>query len=229
MTHLVRQRARLCVYLIAIVVAIVWRSNAVTTAANDIVIYANDVPDSSVFGGWSKVSDATAAGGVKLATADNAAATVDPPIASPTSYFDVSFQAPANTPYTVWLRLQATANSKYNDSLWVQFSNALVNGTSIYALNTTSALLVNLATDSSATSVNGWGWQNTAYWLTQPTTLTFATSGTHTIRLQVREDGRSEERRVGKECRSRWKPQQEHEKQAVGTTGIEQKRRSARG
>src|SRR5206468_121391 len=27
------------------------------------------------------------------------------------------------------------------------------------------------------------------YWLTQPTTVTFATSGTHTIRVQVREDG----------------------------------------
>ena len=35
----------------------------------------------------------------------------------------------------------------------------------------------------------GWGWVNGAYWLSQPTTLTFAGSGSHTLRIQVREDG----------------------------------------
>jgi len=62
-------------------------------------------------------------------------------------------------------------------------------GSSIYPMNTTSGLDVNLATDSAAGSLNRWGWQNTAYWLSQPTTVTFATSGTHTMRIQVREDG----------------------------------------
>jgi hypothetical protein len=85
--------------------------------------------------------------------------------------------------------MQATGNSKLNDSVWVQFSDALANGSSIYPLNSTSGLLVNLATDSTAASLNGWGWWNTAYWLSQPTTVTFATSGTHTLRIQVREDG----------------------------------------
>lgn len=42
---------------------------------------------------------------------------------------------------------------------------------------------------STASSVNGWGWQNTAYWVTQATTVSFAASGTHTLRVQVREDG----------------------------------------
>jgi hypothetical protein len=50
-------------------------------------------------------------------------------------------------------------------------------------------LNVNLATDATGASDNRWGWQNTAYWLSQPTTVTFATSGTHTLRIQVREDG----------------------------------------
>jgi len=44
------------------------------------------------------------------------------------------------------------------------------------SLCTTSGLLVNLA-------IGG------AHWLSQPTTLTFASSGSHTLRLQVREDG----------------------------------------
>ena len=58
-------------------------------------------------------------------------------------------------------------------------------------MNTTSGLVVNLATDTSGTSLAGWGWQNGAYWLSQATTVTFPTSGTHTIRLQTREDGLS--------------------------------------
>ena len=50
-------------------------------------------------------------------------------------------------------------------------------------------MLVNLATDSTASSLDRWGWQNTAYWLSQATTVSFANSGTHTLRIQVREDG----------------------------------------
>ena len=53
----------------------------------------------------------------------------------------------------------------------------------------TSALIVNLATSISGKSLSGWGWQNGAYWLTQTATLTFAGTGTHTLRIQVREDG----------------------------------------
>ena len=101
----------------------------------------------------------------------------------------MTFNATAGTPYTLWLRLQATGNSKFNDSLWVQFSDALASGSPAYPINTTSGLLVNLATDATAGSLNAWGWQNAAYWLSQATTVTFANSGTHTLRIQVREDG----------------------------------------
>src|SRR6185295_12998091 len=38
-------------------------------------------------------------------------------------------------------------------------------------------------------SLKGWGWQDGAYWLNQTTTIKFATTGTHTIRVQTREDG----------------------------------------
>jgi hypothetical protein len=157
----------------------------------DIVIYASDVPTASLSGAWAFVADGSAAAGVKLKTADGAAGSVviDPPLASPTHYFDVTFSAPANTTYTLWLRMQAEANSKLNDSLWVQFSDALTGGAPNYRMNTTSALLVNLATDAGATSLNHWGWRNTAYWLSQPTAVTFFLSGTHTLRIQLREDG----------------------------------------
>jgi hypothetical protein len=160
-----------------------------TAAAPNIVIYASDIPAAGLHGTWTVASDATAASGTKLITPDAGWASTSTPLATPADYIEVTFNAPANTPYAIWLRLQALNNSKYNDSIWVQFSDALANGSAVYALNSTSALDVNLATDASATSLNGWGWQNGAYWLSQPTTVSFASSGTHTIRIQVREDG----------------------------------------
>src|SRR5205823_6313897 len=82
-----------------------------------------------------------------------------------------------------------TGNSKYNDSVWVQFSDARSNGSGIYQVNTASALLVNLSTDASASSLNEWGWQDAAYWFSEATAVTFVSSGSHTLRIQVREDG----------------------------------------
>ncbi len=152
-------------------------------SASNIVIYASDVASGGIHG-WSKVSAAGSPNSVKLVSADAGAPTVDTALASPSSYVDVTFNAVAGTPYRFWIRLQATGNSKYNDSIWVQFS-----GTSSYPIGSTSGLLVNLATDGSASSLSGWGWQNTAYWLSQPTAITFSTTGTQTVRVQVREDG----------------------------------------
>jgi phospholipase D-like protein len=157
--------------------------------SGDVVIYASDIPAGSRHGSWTTASDATSPNGVELATPDAGVANTANALASPTDFVDVTFSANAGTPYTIWLRLKALANSKFNDSIWVQFSDAQVNGSSIYPLNSTSGLLVNLATDSTGGSLNNWGWQNTAYWLSQPTTVTFPTTGTHTLRIQVREDG----------------------------------------
>jgi len=157
--------------------------------AGNVVIYASDVTTAAIHGSWSKATDATSPGSVKLVTPDNGVANPNNPLASPTDYFDVAFNADANTPYTIWLRLKATANSKFNDAVWVQFSDALAGGAPVYRLNSTSGLLANLATDAGASSLNNWGWQNSAYWLSQATTLTFANSGSHTLRVQIREDG----------------------------------------
>jgi regulation of enolase protein 1 (concanavalin A-like superfamily) len=157
-------------------------------AAADIVIYASDVPTSARHGSWQTAADSTSPNGVKLVTSDTGVSNTDNPLAFPAHYFDVSFSPEAGTPYRIWVRMNALGNSKWNDAVWVQFSGALANGSPVYPLNSTSGLLVNLATDSSASSLNGWGWENTAYWLSQPTTLTFG-SGPQTLRIQVREDG----------------------------------------
>ena len=124
-----------------------------------------------------------------MVTSDLGASNANAPLATPVDYVDVAFSANAGTPYTLWLRLRALADSKFNDSLWVQFSDANVNGSPAYGMNGSSGLLVNLATDSTGSSLSGWGWQNGAYWLSQAVTVTFPSSGSHTIRIQVREDG----------------------------------------
>jgi regulation of enolase protein 1 (concanavalin A-like superfamily) len=157
--------------------------------ATNVVIYGADIPAAALHGAFVKASDATSPSSVKVATADNGVSYANNPLASPADYVDVTFNAEANTPYTVWLRLKATANSKYNDSLWLQFSDALSGGAPVYPIGSTQGLMVNLATDGSASSLNNWGWQNTAYWLSQATTVSFAGSGAHTLRIQIREDG----------------------------------------
>jgi len=155
----------------------------------NVVIYASDIPAAGRHGSWTTATDATSPANTKLSTPDNGIANTSSALASPTDYVDVTFTANAGTPYTLWLRLKALTNSKFNDSLYVQFSDAQAGGSSIYGLNTTSGLLVNLATDSTGGSLQGWGWANGAYWLSQATTVTFAGGGSHTLRIQVREDG----------------------------------------
>jgi len=139
----------------------------------------------SVAVGWTNPNDCTQ----PLSTADAGWASLNQAVASPAQYFEQTFTAGPGA-YHIWLRLRALNNSKWNDAVWVQFSDALDgNGQPLYRIGTTTGLLVNLATDAAAGSLNGWGWQDGAYWLNQTTTVRYATSGPHTIRVQVREDG----------------------------------------
>src|SRR5262245_16055186 len=92
-------------------------TSTVATAADDIVLYASDA--SNIHGNWQRGSDATAAGGQYIYSRDKGW-NVSIPLAAPAHYFDVQFAAPANVPYHVWLRLQASKNSKNNDSVFAQ-------------------------------------------------------------------------------------------------------------
>jgi PKD domain len=162
---------------------------AAQTAATNIVIYASDVLSSNVHGAWTTAADSTSPNGIKLVSPNAGQSAITTPLVAPADYIDIPFDAVPGTPYTLWMRLQAQSNSKWNDSLYVQFSDAQSGGGQVYPLDSTSALVVNLATSNSGKSLSGWGWQNGAYWLTQTATLTFAGTGTHTLRIQVREDG----------------------------------------
>jgi endonuclease/exonuclease/phosphatase family metal-dependent hydrolase len=175
------------VVLAAVAISAVGGERRVDAAAEEIVLYASEA--SVVRGNWGAASSSTAAGGQTMRSNDYGFSSADVPQASPANYFEMSFDAPAGTTYRVWLRLRATGNSKWNDAVWVQFNDAITtSGSAIYRIGSTHALMVNLERCNSC-GTSGWGWQNTAYWLSQTTTIRFASSGRHTIRVQTREDG----------------------------------------
>ena len=114
----------------------------------DVVLYASDAVN--LHGNWARVPDATAAGGQMMSSADRGGAWTGSPQAAPADYFDFTFVAPADTNYHIWIRLRAAANSKYNDSLFAQFSDSRDStGAAVFGLGSTSGLTVNLATDGS--------------------------------------------------------------------------------
>jgi endonuclease/exonuclease/phosphatase family metal-dependent hydrolase len=159
----------------------------VHAAASEIVLYAADA--ASVRGHWAATASSGAAASRSMKSADQGFSSANAPLAAPSHYFELSFDADAGTTYRVWLRLRAEGNSKWNDAVWVQFNDSTTpGGNAVYRIGTTSGLMVNLERCSGCGTAN-WGWQNTAYWLSQETAVRFAASGRHTLRVQTREDG----------------------------------------
>ena len=145
---------------------------AAPTVPTTIVRYA---ADATVHGNWSVGTDATAATGRALVSADRGWANTTAALASPSDYFEVTFTAPAATPYHIWLRMKAGGNAKVNDSVFAQFSDARdSNGSAIYGIGTTDSIVINLSTADGDASLSGWGWQDGLYWLAQTTVVTFA-------------------------------------------------------
>jgi hypothetical protein len=160
---------------------------ALSTSASappDIVLRASEATLRA--GAWTVVADPTAAGGSALRNPDAGAAKLAAPLANPTSYFELTFDAAAATPYHLWIRGKADKNSWANDSVYVQFADDL-GPTATFGRGTTSAATVSIE-DCTNCGVAGWGWQDQAYGALAPN-LVFDRAGQHTIRVQVREDG----------------------------------------
>jgi endonuclease/exonuclease/phosphatase family metal-dependent hydrolase len=153
----------------------------------DIVLYAADV--TVMQGNWTRTQSSSANPTGTMSSADVGWSAVSAPVVAPAHYFEIAFQAPADTVYHVWLRLRGAGDSKWNESVWVQFSDALLpTGSPIYGVGSSSALLVNLE-GCNECGVSDWGWRDSSYWLKQSALIKFASSGLHTIRVQTREDG----------------------------------------
>ena len=156
----------------------------------EIVLYASEA---AAFGSWRVMADPSAAGGARVWNPDAGAAKLFPAQAAPPSYIELTFTAEAGTPYRLWLRGRADQNSWANDSVFVQFSDAVdVNGAALWSIGTTSSTWVSLE-ECTGCAVSGWAWQDNGYGSmgTLGPLVRFANTGTHTIRIQVREDGMS--------------------------------------
>jgi hypothetical protein len=152
----------------------------------DIVLYAKDA--SAIAGNWQAIADSSAAGGTRLWNPDAGVPKITTPSANPPSYFELTFTASAGVPYHLWLRMKADNDFWGNDSVWLQFSDSVdVSGNPVWRTGSTSGTWVGLE-DCSGCGVQGWGWNDNGYGVAG-TPVTFATTGTHTVRIQQREDG----------------------------------------
>jgi exonuclease III len=154
----------------------------------EVVLYASEA---AAFGAWHLVADPTAAGGALMATPNAGAPKLTAALAAPASYLDLTFAADAGIGYRLWLRGKAEQNSWANDSVYVQFSDAVdAAGASVWPIGTALATSVSLE-ECSNCGVSGWGWQDNGWGSagTLGPLVQFAQSGSHTIRIQVREDG----------------------------------------
>jgi 3',5'-cyclic AMP phosphodiesterase CpdA len=158
---------------------------SLNSASPDVVLYAANA--TVRVGAWNLVDDPTAAGGAALRNPDLGAAKLTTPLASPSTYFELTFDVVAGQPYHLWIRGKADKNSWANDSVYVQFADDTGTPTAPYGRGTTSAAAVSIE-DCSGCNVAGWGWQDQAYGAFAAD-IVFDRSGTHTIRIQPREDG----------------------------------------
>jgi len=171
-----------------------WPGNVATAnlqvpvGTREIVLYAAEA--SQISGTWRIVADPSAAGGARIANPDANAAKVSAPLANPVNYFELTFEAEAGLAYHLWLRGKADKNNWANDSVFVQFSDSVgATGAPLNRIGTTGGATVSIE-DGTGGGLANWGWADDSYGgVAGP--MYFATSGTHTVRIQVREDGLS--------------------------------------
>jgi endonuclease/exonuclease/phosphatase family metal-dependent hydrolase len=140
---------------------------------------------------WRIVDDASAAGGRALINVDLGEPKRGVALPTPASYVDVTFLADANTAYRLWIRGKAKADLWTNDSLFVQFSDAIdAAGQPIFRIGSASSTWWSLE-ELVNQGERGWGWQDNGFGSLDAAgpSIRFATTGPHTLRLQQREDG----------------------------------------
>jgi regulation of enolase protein 1 (concanavalin A-like superfamily) len=119
---------------------------------------------------------------------DKGKSKITPALAAPVNYFEATFTAMAGVPYHLWIRMRAQANSLSNDSVSAQFSDAVdAFGSPHYRIGEAAGAEV-VQQDGASGSISGWGWADNGFGNFGPD-IYFATTGTHTIRVQQRTDG----------------------------------------
>jgi hypothetical protein len=156
-----------------------------TAAGDDVVLWAADAP---IVAGWTRTVDASAAGGARLQSPDLGVAKLTAPLASPSKYFELTFNALAGRGYRLWIRGKAQSNTYVNDSAFVQFDRSVdQTGRAVYRIGGTDATVYSVE-DCSGCGLAGWGWADNGYG-SNGALIYFDTTGPQRIRVQVREDG----------------------------------------
>ena len=156
----------------------------------EIVLYAARNP--ALSGAWAIEADTSAADGSKLRHPNAGVAKLSTPLAAPTNYFELTFNAVAGRPYRLWMRGKADSNNWANDSVFIQFDRSVdANSAPVWRIGTTSAAEYNLE-DCTGCGMSGWGWQDNGWGIdTLGPVVYFEADGPQTIRVQTREDGLS--------------------------------------
>ena len=179
-----RQQALRCIRILAAAILLLSPGLA---AAQDIVLYSNNVQ--TVRGNWALAASSSGAGGQRMASADQGWSSLNNPHSNPTNYFEATFDAQAWVQYRIWVRARATGDSKWNDSVWLQFTDSLdSSGNAVYRTGTAQAMLINLEACNGC-GEGSWGWSGGAWWVSQPVSVQFPSTGSRSIRVQTREDG----------------------------------------
>lgn len=160
-----------------------------TSDAPSVVLWTATAPGRTLLGNWRDLPDATAAGGQALWNENFGQAKITPAFAAPATRFEATFVARADTAYHLWVRLRAQGNAAGNDSVHVQFNDSVTaTGGSTLQIGSTSSAEVILQAGPGDAGVSGWGWADNG-WGTPGADIYFRTTGTHTLRIQQREDG----------------------------------------
>lgn len=142
-------------------------------------------------GSWAFVEDSTAASGSAVHDVNAGLPKVTTPSAQPSGYVEYGFVADTTQTYKLWVRLKADGNHWTNDSVWLQFTNAVDASGRTFAPGTSSGIEVVLE-ECSGCGLSGWGWRDEAWGqrdIVGTMTIRFTKGGWQTLRIQTREDG----------------------------------------
>jgi phosphatidylserine/phosphatidylglycerophosphate/cardiolipin synthase-like enzyme/regulation of enolase protein 1 (concanavalin A-like superfamily) len=155
-----------------------------------VVMWASRVPAADRHGNWTMVVDSGAAGsGSTMRTLTEFHLRRQTPPRSNS----LGLPAPArfSTGFydRLWVRLRAEGNAVSNDSVHLQFTDSVNQfGSAVMRIGTPSSAEFVLQRGPGDSSIHGWGWTDNG-WETSGPPVYFSRTGTHTVRVQQREDG----------------------------------------
>ena len=163
------------------------RGGSAPSDDGELVLYASEAIIAG--DGFTTIADPSAAGSAPQSL-DRGTAKIVTALSAPATHAELQFVAEAGRQYRLWIRGKALRNYRGNDSIHVQFSDAVdASGNPVFRIGTSDSTVVNLE-DYSGCGLGEWGWQDNG-WGTGVLgpLVTFAAAGLKTLRIQKREDG----------------------------------------